>query len=177
MTATGFVNRTQNLIEQEIEPITGWPSYTNLTSARTKGIEFELGAKWPGGLDGAISYSLQDSRNVATGDVLTNSPRQLAKINVSVPVLPTKLFASVDAQYVSGRQTVVRTELGGFVVVNMTLFARQLGESCDVSGSLYNVFDRHYADSGSLEHLQASIPQDGRSARITVTYRLHQRAR
>ena len=173
VSAAGFLNRMDDLIEQSIDPLTGRPFYTNSDPVQTKGIEFELGAKWPGGLEGALSYSLQDSRNVVTGDVLTNSPKHLPKVNLSVPLVQNKLFASVDAQYVSKVRTIAQTELGGFLVMNLTFSTRKIADKFDLSGGFYNLFDKRYADSGGLEHVQTSIPQDGRSFQIKLTYRPH----
>ncbi len=173
VSGAGFLNRIDDLIEQNIDPLTGHPFYTNSAPVQTKGIEVELRAKWLGGLEGAIAYTLQDSRNVVTGDVLTNSPKQLAQANLSVPLLQKKLFASADAQYVSERRTIAQTELGGFFVMNLTVFSRKMTEKFDFSGGLYNLFDKRYADPASIEHVEASIPQDGRSFRIKLTYRPH----
>jgi iron complex outermembrane receptor protein len=174
VSGAAFLNRMDDLIEQSIDPLTHLPSYTNSDSVRTKGIEFELGAKWPGGLEGALSYSLQDSRNVVTGDVLTNSPKHLPKVNLSIPLVQNKLFASVDAQYVSKVRTIAQTELGGFLVTNLTFSTRKIADKFDLSGGFYNLFDKRYADSGGLEHVQASIRQDGRSFQIKLTYRPHE---
>jgi len=173
VSGAGFLNRIDDLIEQSIDPLTSRPFYTNTAPVQTKGLEFELGAKWPGGLEGAISHSLQDSRNVVTGGVLTNSPKQLAKVNLSVPLVQKKLFASVDSQYVGERRTIAQTELGGFLVMNLTFFTRKITEKFDLSSGFYNLFDKRYADSGGLEHVQSSIPQDGRNFRIKLTYRPH----
>jgi outer membrane receptor for ferrienterochelin and colicins len=171
VSGSGFLNRIDDLIEQKPDPFTGDPIYENSDPVRTKGLALELGAKWPGGADGSISYSLQDTRNVGTGDVLPNSPKHLAKVNFSVPLGREQFFASVDAQYVSMRKTVAQTELGGFFVMNVTFLARKIGNKVDLSGSVYNVFDRQYADSGGLEHVQTSIPQSGRTLRIKLEYR------
>ena len=84
---------------------------------------------------------------------------------------------SLDAQYVSERRTLAQAELGGFFVMNLSLSARKLKENFDISAGLYNVFDKRYADSGGLEHVQASIPQDGRSFRVKLNYRPHLSAR
>lgn len=173
----GFLNRMNDLIVQGIDPATGRPVYTNSSPVQTKGMELELGARWPSGMEGTISHSLQDSRNVVTRDFLTNSPKQLAKASLSLPLVQKKLLASLDAQYVSERRTVAQTELGGFFVMNLSLFARKLKENFDISAGLYNVFDKRYADSGGLEHVQASIPQDGRSFRVKLNYRPHLSAR
>ena len=171
LSAAGFLNRMDNLIEQSIDPLTSRPFYTNTGPVRTEGVEFELGAKWPSGLEGALSYSLQDSRYVMTGDVLTNSPKHLAKVNFSVPLVRNKVFASVDAQYMSNVRTIQQTQLGGFLVTNLIFSTRKIADNFDLSGGVYNLFDKRYADSGGLEHVEASIPQDGRSFQIKLTYR------
>jgi outer membrane receptor for ferrienterochelin and colicins len=173
VSGAGYWNQIDDLIEQSIDPLTGHPLYSNSTQVQTKGIEYELGAKWPGGLEASISHSIQHTRDVLTGDDLPNSPRQLAKVNLSVPLFQKKLFASVDAQYTSRTRTVAQTQLGGFFLVNLTVFSRKITEKIDFSGGFYNLLDRRYADSGGLEHMEVSIPQDGRNFRIKLTYRPH----
>ncbi len=37
--------------------------------------------------------------------------------------------------------------------------------------TLYNIFDAVYADPGSVEHRQATLPQDGRTAVVRVSWR------
>jgi outer membrane receptor for ferrienterochelin and colicins len=175
--ASGFFNRIDGLIEQQFNPVTGRPLYTNSDTLRSRGIELGLAAKLPRSMEGAISYSFQSSRDQRTGDVLSNSPKQLAKANFSLPLVQKKLFASLEAQYTSTRRTLSQTDLGGFLVMNATLFSRNLGKGLELSASLYNLFDKRYADSGGLEHLQASIPQDGRSFRVKLSYRLPLKSR
>ncbi|HVB55794.1 MAG TPA: hypothetical protein VNE63_05080 [Candidatus Acidoferrales bacterium] len=57
--------------------------------------------------------------------------------------------------------------------MNLTVFSRKITDKFDFSGGFYNLLDKRYADSGSLEHAELSIPQDGRSFRIRLTYRPH----
>lgn len=169
----GFLNRIDDLIAPSIDPLTGNPIYLNTSPVKTKGIEWEFGGKWANGVESSISHTLQDTRNVVTNNVLTNSPKQLGKVNLSIPLVQRKFFASVDAQYVSERRTVAQTDLGGYLLVNLTFFTRKLTEKMDISGGLYNVLDKKYAESGGIEHRETSIPQDGRSFRVKLTYRPH----
>jgi outer membrane receptor protein involved in Fe transport len=177
LSAAGFLNRIDALIAQQTDPLTGQLLYMNSNPLRTKGIELGLGARWPSGMEFELSHSLQGSRDLKTGDVLTNSPNQLAKAHLSIPLVREKVFASLEAQYLSRRRTLAQTDLGGFFVTNLTLFARRFKRDFDVSAGLYNLFDKRYADSGGIEHQQTSIPQDGRSFRVKLTYRLHSRSR
>src|ERR1700722_1759622 len=169
----GFLNQIDGLIQQVLDPLTGNPIYSNSKRVLTKGIEYELGAKWAGGLEGSISHTVQETQDALTGNHLHNSPRQLAKVNLSIPLLQKKLFASADAQYTSRTGTVAGTVLGGFFVVNLAVVSRKITEQFDVSGGVYNLLDKRYADTGGLENREASIPQDGRSFRIKLTYRPH----
>jgi len=41
----------------------------------------------------------------------------------------------------------------------------------DLSASVYNLFDKSYQDPASLDHLQDSLVQDGRTFRVTARYR------
>jgi outer membrane receptor for ferrienterochelin and colicins len=171
VSAAGFLNQIDDLIEPSIDPLTSNPVYTNSTRVQTKGIEYEMGAKWIDGLEFSASHTIQDTRSVLTGEDLPNSPRQLAKANLSIPLARKKLFASIDAQYTSRTKTIQQTELGGFFVVNLTIFTRKITERVDFSGGLYNLLNKHYADTGGLEDREVSIPQDGRSFGIKLTYR------
>ncbi|HYA97888.1 MAG TPA: TonB-dependent receptor [Methylomirabilota bacterium] len=165
-----FLNHINGLVDQTLDPATGNPVFVNTAPVQTKGAEWELSARWSNGVEGSISDCLQDSREVLTGKVLTNSPKQIAQANLSFP-LRKKLFASVDAQFVTARRTIAQTDLGSFALANVTLFTRKLSEHFDISGGVYNVFDKRYAESGSINHVEASIPQDGRSFRIKLSYR------
>jgi outer membrane receptor for ferrienterochelin and colicins len=172
-TIAGYDNRITGLIEQQVSLITGGPVFVNSGNIRTKGIELELRAKGPAGLEWAISHSIQSSRDLQTGDVLTNSPKQLAKANLSLPLVRQTLFAGLEAQYTSERRTVAGADIGGFLLVNATLLTKKLHKDFDFSASLYNLFDKQYAESGGVEHLQTAIPQDGRSFRVKLVYRRH----
>lgn len=171
VSGAGFLNRLDDLIVQTVDPSTGNPIFLNSSPVQTKGIELELGAKWSNGMEGVISDSAQDSENLVTTNVLNNSPRHLAKMNLNVPLVRKKLFAGVDAQYVSKRTTVAQTVLGGYFVMNATFFTRQLNDRFDISGGLYNALNKRYSESGSINNVETSIPQDGLNFRIKVTYR------
>lgn len=171
VSAAAFLNRIDDVLEQQINPAFPYPVFSNSAPEENKGVEWEAGARWANGVEGLVSHSVQTSRVLPTGTVMTNSPTQLAKINLSIPLMATKIFAGLEAQYVSERRTIAQTELGGYLLMNVTLFSRKLTEKFDVSAGLYNVLDKQYAESAGLEHMQKSIPQDGRSFRVKLTYR------
>jgi outer membrane receptor for ferrienterochelin and colicins len=173
LSIAGFLNRFDNLITASIDSLTDNLIYLNSTPLESKGIELEVGAKWRNGVEGSISDSVQESQNVLTHTAVTNSPRHLAKANFSVPLVQRKFFVSADAQYVSARTTVAQTKLGGYFVTDVTFFARNLTHDLDISGGLYNAFNKRYSESGNINTVETSIPLDGRSFRVKLTYRPH----
>ena len=52
----------------------------------------------------------------------------------------------------------------------MTFLSRALPKGFELSGSVYNIFDKRYADPGSEEHRQEGIVQQGRTFRVRLTY-------
>jgi len=170
---SGFYNHMDNLII-----FTG--NYDNY-NADTRGMELALDGNWAKGVRCRASYTLQRTENLTTGGGFPDSPEHMVKLNLSAPVFKENLFASVEFQYVSSRHTIYtdpntgNTEPGmdtaGFPTVNFTLFSKNIVKNLEVSASIYNLLDESYADPSSRFHLQAKIPQDGRSFRVKATYR------
>jgi len=171
VSGAGFYNHMDDLIEQVMDPLTGHAIYINADDVNTKGLEYEVGAKWPGGLEGSISQTIQKTHTISTRQDLPNSPRDLVKINLSVPLLNSKFFASADAQYTGKVRTVAQTELGGYVLVDLNVLSRKITDRLDFSAGIYNLLNKIYADTAGLENVETAIPQDGRSFRIKLTFR------
>lgn len=170
LSASGFYNRIDHLISQATDPANGLIHFANLNGVRGKGLEFELSTKRPSGWEGRLSYTLQESHSSLSGGPLSNSPRHLAKANLIVPLLPKKLFASFEGQEISRRLTVLGSAVGGSFVANATLYSKELLGKLRVSASLYNLFDKYYADPVGQEIQGASVVQDGRTFRVKLTY-------
>jgi outer membrane receptor for ferrienterochelin and colicins len=174
---TTFYNQMHDLI------VFDSGNYANF-DANTKGVEFALENNWTNGIRCRASYSFQYTKDNTVTWQMPDSPNHLLKFDVSVPVISEKLFAGLEFEYTSSRDslntltgpggqpiTVQGEQAGGFAVVNFTLFSRNLLKNVDVSASIYNLLDRHYVDPASQFHLQDIIQQDGRSFSLNVTYR------
>jgi outer membrane receptor for ferrienterochelin and colicins len=171
MTASAFYYPIHGLIGEQVDPSDGNAFFTNAGSLDLRGIDFTLLRKLPGALEGAVSYSFQDVTNTTTRIPLTNSPKHLIQASLSVPLIKQKLFASMDLQYVSKRATLTGQDVGAYAVPNLTVFSRNLLKGWDVSASLYNVFNKKYADPGGAGLAEDVLTQDGRTFRIKVGYR------
>jgi outer membrane receptor for ferrienterochelin and colicins len=171
LTASGFYYPIHSLISEQVDPLTGDAVFRNAGSLNLRGVDFELGRKLPGGLETAISYSFQEATDLVTGTTPTNSPKHLAQASLSVPLIPQKLYASMDLQYVSRRITLMGQSAGAYAVPNFTLFSRNFARGWEVSASLYNAFNYKYSDPAGNGLVEDAIVQDGRSFRIKVGYR------
>src|SRR6266581_7804782 len=158
-------------------------SFTNF-NADTTGMELALEGFWTNGIRGRVSYSFQDTRNTSVSWEMPDSPNHMVKFNLSVPLYRDKIFAGAEFLYTSDRRSLHNTtdafgqpitvqggDAGGYGLVNLTLFSRNLIKNLELSASVYNLLDRRYSDPASHFHVQDTIEQDGRSFRLKLTYR------
>ncbi|MBI5639657.1 MAG: TonB-dependent receptor [Nitrospirae bacterium] len=167
---TGFIYKIDNLISQTIDSSDGLLFFENKEDVKARGVEFELEGQWTSGLRGKISYAFVKTEDLQTGEEMSNSPRHLAKLNILLPLLGDKIFLGLEEQYGSRRKTLSGDDAKAIYVTNVTLFAKNIIKSLEVSGSIYNLFDYTYGDPGAEEHLQDIIEQDGRSFRLKLAY-------
>ena len=170
---SAFTYRINDLIRSVTDPADGIIQYNNLDKAEAKGVEAELEGNWESGVKGRISYTLQQAKDLLTGEILTNSPEHMVKLNVIAPLMKEQIFGGTEVQYMGRRKTAAGNYADDFVVVNITLFGRELAKELDASVSVYNVFDKKYVDpvAGPPDHAQDVIEQDGRTYRVKLTYR------
>ena len=148
--------------------------FLNGETTVAQGVEFEVEGHFTPWLDGRVSYSYQRARDEMS-DVnhttpLSNSPERLAKAGLSVPAFNDRLSTSLEAQYTSSRRTVQDTNVSPFTIFNFTVLNRRWISGLELSASVYNLTDQHFADPVGDEFEQRAIPQDGRNYRAKVQY-------
>jgi outer membrane receptor for ferrienterochelin and colicins len=170
VTLTGdvFHSWINHLITLETNPGDGNEIYLNAQRVNATGVEFEINARLAGGVQGTASYGYTVAQEPPL-ETLPNSPRHLGKLNVSVPVIRQRLFASVDAQYTSSVGTLAGNTVSGFGVFNATALGHAFGRHLDVSASVYNLLDKKYFNPGRPEDPEDAIQQDGRTFRVKLT--------
>jgi outer membrane receptor for ferrienterochelin and colicin len=169
--ATSFYYHINDLITQRTDSGgDGLLFYDNADEINARGVELEAEAKWRGGLQGRVSYTLQRTRNEMTGESLTNSPNHLVQFNLMMPLVKGAGSAGIEFQYVGARRTLAGQSVDGVFVPNLTLVSRRLSRNLELSASMYNLTNTSYSDPGSEEHRQDSILQDGRNFRVKLTY-------
>lgn len=163
--------KIDDLITLTTDPADGALVYQNLDKVEARGIELEMEQARTNGARWRASYALQRAEDAITGRALTNSPRHLAKLNLTMPLPATVWRGGLEWQYTDQRRTLTGGETSSNVLTNLTLSSDQLAKGLEVSASLYNLFNKTYADPGGEEHIQDVIPQDGRGWRLKLTYR------
>jgi outer membrane receptor for ferrienterochelin and colicins len=167
-----YRNRIADLISLASVPADGNFQYQNAGSAQATGMDVEFIGRATNGLQGKASLDYVDAHDDGAGSPpLDNSPRHMAKLNVMVPLLQRRLFASVEGQFLGRRLTLLQDSLSSYQVFNLTLLGHTLGKHLDVAASVFNVLDKKYFDPGRPEDPEDAIQQDGRSFRVKITGR------
>jgi iron complex outermembrane receptor protein len=119
---------------------------------------------------GVVSYALQNAVDQETHRRLPNSPRHVAIARISLPGPTAGSFVSVEGQYLSSRTTLAGSKVSAAATLNLTVI-QPVGRTWELFGGLRNIFDAEYADPASSQHLQDTIPQNGRTARIGLRWK------
>lgn len=181
LTAVGFHYEINNLIQlKEIPSLTpgGDPKnqYINAGINKAWGAEFEVEKLWDYGSRLRASYTWVNAYDASNSQQLINSPSNLFKLNFSTPLFEHWLRAGVEAQYTGSRTGRDNIKTAGYPLFNLTLtsgdklFKGPL-KGLEISGSVYNPLDSHYASVASDEFVQRFIPQNGRNFRLVFSYR------
>lgn len=169
LTLSAFHYRIDDLITAGIDPATGLTQFQNLSRARTNGGSIEMEQNMAYGIRLRASYAYQDARD-ESGNRLMNLPRDLVKVNMSVPV-GWGLQAAAESQYTSKRE-VATSDIPAYVIFNATVSTIRPWRGWDASASIYNLLGRNYSDPADLGNADRHLlQQDGRNFRLKATYK------
>jgi outer membrane receptor for ferrienterochelin and colicins len=155
-------------------------TFVNQGQVRAKGLELEAQLRLGGESRALVSYALQNAVDQQTNQELPNSPRHVAKGRISVPGPTARSFVSFEGQFLSGRATMARPAADGSMVAgrvssaataNVTM-VQPLGRTWELTGGIRNLFDTKYSDPVSDQHVQEAVEQNGRVARIGLTWKV-----
>jgi iron complex outermembrane receptor protein len=170
--ASIYRNKISNLINQITDTADGLLVFQNVGQVGTRGAEFNAERAWSDGTRLRTSYAWQITRDQGAGEELVNSPRQLAKLNYSRPAFDEALRIGSELQYIGARKTLAGSIAGGYMLANLTLTSGSVAHGLELSASVYNLFDKRYADPARPEHDPIdAIVQNGRNYRLKLDYR------
>jgi iron complex outermembrane receptor protein len=152
----------QDLIDQVPDPATGFSHFVNVGRDRGRTIEIELEAKRTSGLAARASYSLSDASNSILNMRLDNSPRQMVKINGTIP-LSHLFFGALESRYISEQESYQGTRVQPAFLTNATLSSGPAWRNWEFSAGCYNAFNNARFDPAGPDLVEPEIRQDGRT--------------
>jgi iron complex outermembrane receptor protein len=159
-----------DLIALGVDPVSGLAQYQTGKTAKARGLEQSASQTWDSGARLRGSISLQDVSYVNGGPLL-NSPKVLAKLNLSAPLRGGGLRAAYEFQYDSKRLSRDGTQLGGYPLSNLMLGTDTPLKGLDASLAVLNALGKRYSQPGGAANWQNSLAQYGRSVRLTLRQR------
>lgn len=154
--------------------------------SKSHGVELQLDRNFTNGMSLRTSASWQDARD-PEGRALVNSPKVLAKFNLSWLSWEGRLRTALEAQYLSARLTQeVRSDayvilqpgrtLPSVALLNATLSTAKTWHGLGASLSVKNLLDRRYeVPTSPVRHsvpgaVLDAMPMDGRTVWLQLRY-------
>ncbi|MBL0149923.1 MAG: TonB-dependent receptor [Ideonella sp.] len=153
-----------------IDAVSGLTQYQSGQTVKARGLELSADKTWGLGARLRGSMSFQDVA-YAGGGGLPNSPKLLAKLNLSAPLPWAGLRAGYELRRDSRRLSLDGTRLGGYAVSNLHLSTEALAKGLELSLNISNLFDKRYSQPAADSNWQNALEQDGRSIAARVSYR------
>ncbi len=169
--ASLYQYKVADLIEQQVDAGSGLLIFNNVGAAKAQGLELEADYVGDAGWRLRGSWASQRARSRPDDTDLGNSPRSLTKVLLSLPLPLAQARAGLEWQRVGERLTVAGARLPSHALTHLTLQWAPPGSAVSLSGSVYNLFDKVYADPGGPELRQDAIAQDGRQWRAQLSLR------
>jgi len=160
----------RDIVTQGIDPVSGLSQYQTGKTVKAQGLELSADKTWSSGARLRGSVSVQDLAYV-NGERLPNSPKLLGKLNLSMPLPWPGARAGYELHFDGKRQSLDGSKLGGYALSNLTVSVDGLTHETDLSVSVFNLFDKHYAQPGADINWQNAFVQDGRSVRVSFRHR------
>ena len=170
LAASMYRNRVSDLIEQQTDAASGLLTFNNVGAVGAEGVELEADHVHSAGWRLRGSLGLQRARSAGSNEQISNAPRSLAKLNLSVPLAVSGTRAGLEWQRVGQRRTLGGQALPSHAVANLSLQYAPAGAPLTASASVYNLLAKHFADPGGPDLAQDAVAQDGRQWRLQLAW-------
>ncbi|MBI5800694.1 MAG: TonB-dependent receptor, partial [Verrucomicrobia bacterium] len=150
-TSSAYFYEINNAITQITDPADGLLVFRNTGQNTGRGVENELAYKSDNGFCTRLSYVFSETEDRGTGAALSNSPKHLARWHNTLPLHADKVFIGTELTYTSPVQTSATSaspgRVGGYWLLNATLYTRELVRGWSASVSVHNLLDRRYQNA------------------------------
>ncbi len=170
VTVDAYYNRLKQLIDQVPAGTSMLTYFVNDDRVHAEGLEFELAAERKSGLAARASYSASNGRDDATRSPLGNMPHSQAKFNGTAP-LGRWGYANLEALYVSAMTDGQGTRVPTYLLPDVTFSSRPL-HGWQVASSCYDLSNRRWFSPAGPNDPEDQIRMDGRTWRLSLSYRM-----
>jgi iron complex outermembrane receptor protein len=164
----GYAYRMTKLIQQVVDPTDGSAVFSNLSGVRGSGLDAEVKYRWASGAAVQMSISLQDARELQSGDRSVNSPTRIGKLRFSLPISSGGAILAFDAQGIS-RRTGDSGTAPGHASANLILSGARPAKGLEIGVGIFNLLNATvlHPVSSSVYSFNA-MPQDKRHVQLWV---------
>ena len=166
--ASVYRYQVNDLIEQ-VYTEAGLAQYVNSERVRASGVSLELEWALPRAIQLSSSLELQRAVFRST-QVLPNSPGQVAKLRLKVPILGDRLTLVGGIQALGQRQTIGGVTLPWVIVPDVVVSAGKMGGGLEFSAGINNLSNGFYRDPVGLTPAVDSVIAAGRTYFVNVTW-------
>ena len=166
--ASAYHDTVNNLVEQVFTP-TGMVQYINADNVRTGGVSLEMFLQLPARID--LVSSLEFQRSVfGNGTVLPNSPGQVGKLHLSVPLWRDRLTLTTGLQALGQRSTYGGATVPWVILPEAVVSTKPLAAGLQFSAGIKNLSNSFYRDPAGLTPTVDSVIGSGRTYFLNVTW-------
>jgi iron complex outermembrane receptor protein len=163
-----FRYAVSDMVDQQVDPATGLLVFRNVARADVEGAEAAL--ERPFGAARLRARLAGQLGRAGAGAPLVASPRHLAKLNLLTPLTAGGPRLGTEVLCSSARLS-AQSSIGGWCVTNLTLGLPRILPDADLSLSMFNAFDKRYADVAGAVFRQQAIGRQGRTLYAKLAYR------
>jgi iron complex outermembrane receptor protein len=145
--------------------------YRNAGRNHASGMEMELNGHPVRWLEMVASLAVQRAVNSEQNHPLANSPGQIGKLRLSVPLFTQRLSLASGTQYLGSRQTLDGATLPPLFLTDLTVNTARLTSNLDFQAGVRNLAGTKYSDPFALYQSVDTLPVPGISLFIALTWR------
>jgi outer membrane receptor protein involved in Fe transport len=165
-----YDSHTRNLIGLVPLDTSALVAFANLDPQRFRGAELTLRAIPARGTRIDAALALQHTHDNASGRRMTGSPSMVGRVGLAAPLASDRLLGVAELRGMSARQTLDDATLRGFATLNLGVQFGKAIRGPTVHVMAWNVFGATVMDPGGEEHVQDSLPRDGRTLRVALRW-------
>lgn len=152
----------------------GVQQFQNLNRVNASGVEFEIAGRPSAHINLLGSFAIQRAIS-QNRSVLPNSPGQIGKLRVEVPIWGERFVLGAGMQYSGERRTLGRAMLPPLFLPQITLHSRRLLEPFEFTAGIRNLSNTRYSEPVALSDVFDTLPQPGRTFYVSVVWHVRER--